>query len=190
MPVARRAVCFLLACCVLCLLLASPARAGDEAARRQAVCARTAVYGCYTNHAFGYVLAYPRQFFTATTESDAGDGMVFASRHAGASLAGWAFSSDVVEQTPSQAFAQVLEELGNTITYKHQGKNFFVVSGRDEGKIFYRKTLFAHGVQASFELRYDPALQPDMAPFVTDMAQAFGIDPAYRWQPPKAGRGQ
>lgn len=43
----------------------------------ESVCSKTASYDCYTNHKYGYVLAWPKQLLTAMGESDAGDGQLF-----------------------------------------------------------------------------------------------------------------
>lgn len=171
---------------LLTLSVAGPAPAREPApevkARLDKVCSRTNVYDCYANHKYGYVLAWPRQLLAPQGESDAGDGQVFAAPDGRAELRCWAGFNDVLEQTIPAALAEALAEPGRQVTYRHRGKDFFVVSGLEGGKIFYRKTMLAHGVLASFELAYDPAQKARFDPVVQDLAASFSIDPAFGYQ--------
>lgn len=175
-----------LAALLLILSVAGQAPAREPApevqARLDKVCSRTSVYGCYANHKYGYVLAWPRQLLTPQGESDAGDGQVFAAPDGRAELRCWAGFNDVLETTIPAALAEALAEPGRQATYQHRGKDFFVVSGLDGGKIFYRKTMLAHGVLASFELLYDPAQKALFDPVVRALAASFSIDPAFGYR--------
>jgi len=150
--------------------------------RLQAVCSQTNTYDCYTNHKYGYVVAWPKNILKAMGESDAGDGQVFAAPDGTSKLVSWAVFNNVQQQSLAAAYAQALQEPGQQITYKFLGKNFFVVSGSKDGNIFYRKTLLAHGIQASFELSYAASLKSQFDPLTSDLARAFSIDPAFSWQ--------
>ena len=154
----------------------------DVAARLDAVCGQTGVYGCYTNHKYGYVVAWPKKYLTGQGESDSGDGQVFSSPDGQARLACWASFNDVLGESIGQAYAQALQEAGTQVSYKHLGKDFFVISGIRDGRVFYRKTLLAHGVQASFELRYAEQLKAAFDPIVKDVARSISVDPAFSWR--------
>ena len=164
------------------VLASAQERSPAAKTRLDKVCSRTAEYGCYTNHKYGYAIAWPKQLLTPQGESDAGDGQAFASKDGGMELAVWAIYNNVLEQTLSEAYQQVLDEPSQTVTYKHIGKDFFVVSGHKDGKIFYRRTGLANDVQASFELAYDPSLQSVVDPILKDIAASFSIDPVFQWQ--------
>jgi len=155
---------------------------GEVIARLDAVCGQTGVYGCYTNHKYGYVVAWPNKHLTGQGESDSGDGQIFSSPDGQAQLACWAYFNDVLGESIGQAYAQAIQEAGAQISYKHLGKDFFVISGIKDGMIFYRKTLLAHGVQASFELRYAAQLKAAFDPIVKDVARSFSVDPAFSWR--------
>ena len=157
----------------------SPKNDPKAASALEAVCARTDVYACYTNHKYGYVLAWPRKLLKALGESDAGDGQLFVAPGDKAKLTCWAQYANVQGKKLSALYDQALREPGQEISYKHQGKNFFVLSGTRDGKIFYHKTLMEHGVQASFELSYDPSLKETFDPIVADLARSFSIDPSF-----------
>ena len=175
-----------LAALLLALSVAGPAQAREPApevqARLDKVCSRAKVYGCYANHKYGYVLAWPKGLLAPQGESDAGDGQIFAAPDGRAELRCWAGFNDVLETTIPAALAETLAEPGRQVAYQHRGKDFFVVSGLEDGKIFYRKTVLAHGVLASFELAYDPALKARFDPVVRDLAASFSIDPAFGYQ--------
>jgi hypothetical protein len=157
--------------------------AGGAAAKApttlESVCSRTAEYGCYTNHRYGYVLAWPKTMLTPLGEADAGDGQAFASVDGRADLRCWAGFDDAGQTLPA-AYAQARQEPGRRVTYAHLGRDFFVVSGFEDGRIFYRKTLLAHGVLAAFELRYEVGLKAAFDPVVRDLAASFTVDPAFR----------
>lgn len=182
----RRPLAAGLAALLLTLSVAGPATAREPApeirARLDKVCSRAKVYGCYANHKYGYVLAWPKGLLTPQGESDAGDGQVFAAPDGRAELRCWAGFNDVLETTIPAALAEAVAEPGRQVTYRHRGKDFFVVSGLEGGKIFYRKTVLAHGVLASFELAYDPAQKALFDPVVRDLAASFSIDPAFGYQ--------
>ncbi len=147
-----------------------------------AVCGRTQVYGCYTNHKYGYVMAYPKQYLTPQGEADDGGGQAFTARDSRAELAVWATYNSVLGESIQQLFAAGCANPELNVTYKHLGRNFFVLSGFQAGRIFYRKTVIDNDVQASFVLSYDPSLKEAFNPLVGDMAKAFTIHPAFAWQ--------
>jgi hypothetical protein len=151
----------------------------ETKAKLDRVCSRTAEYACYTNHKYGYVLAWPRHLLKPLGESDAGDGQVFTALRGRAELRCWAGFNDVLEQTIPQAFAQALNEPGRRVTYQHMGKDFFVISGLEGQDIFYRKTLLAHDILASFEFVYEPSSKVLLDPVIRDMSSSFSIDPAF-----------
>lgn len=179
------------ACALLCLTV-SWAMAQDDAApldpsrgvsaRLDSVCGRATVYGCYANHRYGYVVAWPKKFLQPGGESDSGDGQRFRSRDGSAEMACWGVFHEVIGNSLAEAYSEAAGEPGAQVTYKHLGKDFFVLSGIREGKIFYRKTIRAGDVEASFELVYSPALKDAFDPIVKDVSGGFVIDPAFAWQ--------
>lgn len=145
-------------------------------------CARSAEYGCYTNHKYGYALAWPKRFVAPQGESDAGDGQAFRSPNGTIDLKCWGAFNTVLETSIPAAFDQALAEPGREVVYKHRGADFFVVSGYVDGNIFYRRTLLRHEVLATFEIVYAPGLKTALDPVVKDLAASFRIDPAFLWR--------
>ena len=167
---------------VLMLLAACPVEAWSTSARKmetfEDVCARTD-YGCYVNHKYGYALAWPKRLLTPLGQSDAGDGQVFAAPDGRAELRCWGSFSNAPQQTIPQAMTRAMAEPGRQMTYTHAGRDFFVLSGYAEGRIFYRRSVLAHGVLATFELTYDAPLKKLFDPVIRDISAGFIIDPAF-----------
>ncbi len=153
-------------------------REPDDMGRFEDVCSRADEYGCYVNHRYGYALAWPKRL-TPMGESDAKDGQVFVAPDGSAELRCWGSFNDAPPRTIPEALAEALAEPRRQVTYKHAGKRFFVLSGHAKGRIFYRRTVLAHGVLATFELTYDASLKTLFDPVIRDLSAGFIIDPAF-----------
>jgi len=168
---------------VLMLLTACPVEAWSSSAKGMAafedVCARADEYDCYVNHKYGYALAWPKRHLRPLGESDAGDGQVFAAPDGRAELRCWGSFGIAAQQTIPEAMTQAMAEPGRKVTYKHAGGDFFVLSGYVEDRIFYRRSVLAHGVLATFELTYDAPLKEFFDPLIRDISAGFIIDPAF-----------
>ena len=151
----------------------------DAMGRFEDVCSRADEYGCYVNHRYGYALAWPKRLLSPRGESDAGDGQVFAAQDGRSELRCWGSFNDAPPLTISEALAAALAESRRQVTYKHLGRDFFVLSGHAGGRIFYRRTALAHGVLATFELTYEPSLKSLFDPVIQDLCAGFIIDPAF-----------
>lgn len=144
-------------------------------AKANAVCAKTDTFNCYANNKYGYLVAWPHKLLTAQGESDAGDGQIFSAADGQAQLTCWARFINVLPQSLKKEFEAAQQEPGLQVTYKHMGKNFFVVSGISDGKIVYRKTVTTSQVQATFVLTYAQAQKGVFDPLVGDVANSLII---------------
>ena len=147
-----------------------------------AVCERTDTYGCYTNHKYGYVIAWPKTLLTARGESAAGDGQIFTAPDGQAELRCWAGFQSVDRQSLQALFHRAQQEPGFQVTYTHLGKNFFVVSGKKDAKIVYQKTITGRDITATFVLTYAPSRSAVFNPIVGDIAKSFVASPDFRPQ--------
>lgn len=167
----------------LMLLTACPIGAGSTSPKKMAafedVCSRTDEYGCYVNHRYGYALAWPKRLLNPMGESDAGDGQVFAASDGRAELRCWGSINDTPRLTIPEALAQAQAEPGRQTTYRHAGRDFFVLSGYTGDTIFYRRSILADGVLATFELTYETSLKVLFDPVIEDISAGFIIDPAF-----------
>ena len=118
----------------------------------------------YCNARYGYCVNIPPSLFPQG-ESDNGDGEVFLSRDARVSLTVWASHS--LAGVPGISFdARFREDVrgwptGNgrsarVVTYTLRKPTFYVVSGLENGKIFYQRTLnnSRSGTYATYLLTY------------------------------------
>jgi hypothetical protein len=149
--------------------------------RVSAVCSHTDTYDCYTNHKYGFVIAWPKKYLKALGESDAGDGQSFEAPDQRANLTVWA-GLNARGKKIQDLFKDAVAESGAQVTYKHLGNDSFVVSGTEDGKIFYRKTVATKDLYATFILTYDPALKEVFNPMVKDISQSFNMHPAFSYR--------
>ncbi len=97
-------------------------------------------YKTYCNARFGYCIDYPKTLYPEK-ESANGDGCVFINEKEEEVLR--VYGKNNMERSLQKQFREDLKEsqVDATITYRKQGKNFFVISGQKQGKIFYQKTI-------------------------------------------------
>jgi hypothetical protein len=116
-----------------------------------------AKYQTYANARFGYSISYPAGILIPQGESDNGDGQIFRSRDGKAEMRVFG-RYNVQNETLRGAFnAAVTGEggSGREVTYKLLKGNFYVVSGRQNGKIFYEKTMLKGDTFKTFMMKYD-----------------------------------
>lgn len=114
-------------------------------------------YNSYSNARFLYSIDYPAGILIPQREADNGDGRQFLSRdgHAKLSVFGrYALDTDTMQKEYEDA---IRGEGGatRTVTLKKLQGNWFVVSGSENGRIFYRKTIYNGGAFKTFIIEYD-----------------------------------
>ena len=107
-------------------------------------------YDTYCNSRYGYCIDYPAGILYPQGEAPSGDGQVFKSRDAENELLVYRDLRDNFTMDEPYTITTAYEEdaRGNdpekpkrVIVYKKLGKDYFIVSGYDNGKIFYQKTI-------------------------------------------------
>lgn len=123
----------------------------------------------YTNARFGTSIAFPAEIFSQAMEPPAnGDGMTWRSSD-GASLAVFG-QNNALEMSPKDLIAEASQP-GVMITYSRAGKDWAVVSGTQDGTIFYQRfELGADDVIHSVLLRYPAARKATYDPLVGPIA--------------------
>jgi hypothetical protein len=118
-------------------------------------------YVKYENTHYGFEILYPNTLIPQG-ESDSKDGQMFISADKKASLSAYNDRSNnlINEDDTNLSFEQYYKrETKNSkkrqITYKTFSKKFFVVSGTENNKIFYRKTIDTENGWFTFELIYE-----------------------------------
>jgi hypothetical protein len=116
----------------------------------------------YCNKNFAYCIDFPSEILFPQGESDSGDGQWFKSKDGESTLAAYrdlrdnmdikAFELSKAYQEDSRANDP--EKPNRVVTYKKLNKDNYVVSGYDDGKIFYQKTIISDGMLATSILHY------------------------------------
>lgn len=133
-------------------------------------------YRTYRNARFDYSISYPRDLLVPQGEAVNGDGQRFLSRDGRAEMAVYG-SNNSLDQTLQQVYAQETarssEHPDRTVTYQVIKRDWFVVSGTENGRIFYQKTLLRNGVFKTFRIEYDDAQKQVFNPVTTRIANSF-----------------
>lgn len=121
-------------------------------------------YETYCNQRFGFCIDYPNEILFPQGESGNGDGQIFKSKDAENTL--WAYRDfrdnidPEIQYTIETAYNE--DSWGNNpdkpkrvITYKKLGNIFFIVSGYDDGKIFYQKSIMREGQLVTCLIEYN-----------------------------------
>jgi len=119
-------------------------------------------YDTYCNSRFKFCIDYPGGVLFPQGESDNRDGQVFKSKDAENSLTVYWDSRDTIGLKTSILEAAYNDDtIGNfsghlkkVITYKKLGNDYYVVSGYEEGKIFYQKTISSDNQLYTCYLKY------------------------------------
>ena len=142
------------------------------------------VYETYHNARFAYSITYPADIFVPQGEADNGDGQRFLSKDGRAEVAvyaGYAVndSQDTLQKRFREAAGRAAEQPSRVVTYKLIKDDWFVVSGRNGGRIFYQKTMFkraagdAPGVFKTLRIEYDESQNRDYGTVVARLVASF-----------------
>ncbi len=117
-------------------------------------------YKAYCNARFGYCINYP-DFLIAEPESENGDGRIFVNKERTEILRVYGRLNQDAEGNPVTLKNQYLLDVKNLTspetkaTYKKLGTSYYVISGEQEGNIFYRKVIIKDDAFCYAILRYD-----------------------------------
>jgi hypothetical protein len=101
-------------------------------------------YKLYGNSRFGYSVEYPAELLIPQGEAPNGDGQIFRNDEAEMRVYG---SNLLLNETLQAEYESLLKEKKG-VTYKVVKKDFFVISGKDKGRIYYQKMM--HGENDDF----------------------------------------
>ncbi|MBZ9794343.1 hypothetical protein [Mesorhizobium sp. ES1-4] len=131
-----------------------------------------AAQSTYVNERFGTVCTFPDDIFTdRKPEPENGDGQMWLSADGASLTCSGIFNVD--DDTPKAFIAgeKSSDEPGYTVTYSKAGKDWAVLSGVRDGKIFYERRLFGRdGVIRTVWIDYLPALKSKYDPLVGAIA--------------------
>lgn len=128
-------------------------------------------YKTYTNERFGYSISYPSSLLKPQGEAENGDGQIFLGRGIEMRVFG---SNLLLNETLAAEYKAILKEKGSAVTYKIRKSSFFVISGKENGKIFYQKTMVNDdGAFITFMIEYDESRRSTYDAAVTKMVRSF-----------------
>ena len=157
-----RTLRLLIAALAALIIIPGSAAAGDEI-----------TYQTYSNSRFGFAIKYPAHWVPQPAPEN-NDGRRFDSPDGRASLSAWG-SFNALEDTIGTGLQREFETPGRKITYKVLKKDWYVVSGYENGNIFYQKTILKDDVFYSFLLVYPPEDKSLFDPVVAAVAKSFKI---------------
>jgi len=136
-------------------------------------------YETYSNGRFGYTIQYPSDLLRIQPAPFNGDGRVFISRDKNVEMRAWANFNATFLSVEGQFDEDVKNYRG--ITYKHLFNNSFVISGAQNGKVFYQKTLYHKFKETevfyTFTIEYPKTQKSQFDAIVTRISNSFKFDP-------------
>jgi hypothetical protein len=136
-------------------------------------------YRLYRNARAGYSLSYPSNLLAPQAESVDGTSRRFVSRDGRALLVATAATgrsaADLGELFERQSRGASADSPMRVVTYRVRRDDWFVVSGYEQSRIWYEKTIAAGGTLASFRLEYDEAQRKIYDPVAAAVSKSFAI---------------
>jgi hypothetical protein len=133
-------------------------------------------YRTYHNARFDFSIAYPADVLVPQGEPASHDGQKFRSRDGRAEMLVYG-SYNALNQTLRQLYAEETsltpDHPYRTVFYKTLKGNWFVVSGIEEGRVFYQKTMLAKGIFKTFRIEYDESQKDLYDSLTTQMVRSF-----------------
>jgi len=140
-------------------------------------------YRVYHNARFAYSISYPVDILVPQGESDNGDGQKFRSKDGRTEMIVYG-SYQVEKETlrklyQAEVSAPPTDRPKRVVTYQRLGGNWFVISGRENGRVFYQKTILKREKGAgsqifiTFRIEYDEAQKGAFDPITAKIARSF-----------------
>jgi hypothetical protein len=134
----------------------------------------------HRNERFGFTFRYPAHLFEPERASEAGDGEVFVARGGEARLLVGGLANGALQSPADYQEFIARESYSNyQITYRRVTSNWFVLSGRGQGKTFYEKVIFSCRGRLinSFAIIYPTEQQDLYGPVVEGIEATFRPGP-------------
>ena len=133
-------------------------------------------YRTYHNARFDYSISYPADLLIPQGESVNGDGQRFLSKDGRAELLVYG-SYNSLNQTLNDVLTQETERSpdhpNRVVTYKVLRGDWFVLSGTENGQIFYQKTMLRDSTFKTFRIEYDESQKQTFDSITAIIARSF-----------------
>lgn len=156
---------------VLCLAISCLGLLSWSKANAQKISYRT-----YQNARFDYSISYPVDILFPQGESANGDGQKFLSKDGQTEMLVYG-SNNSLDQTLRQVYEQETnpsqEHASRVITYHVLRADWFVVSGVENGRVFYQKTMLKASVFKTFRIDYSETQKGKFDSITAAIARSF-----------------
>jgi hypothetical protein len=133
-------------------------------------------YRTYHNVRFDFTISYPANILIPQGEAENRDGQKFLSRDGRTEMLAYgahnSLDQTLVEICDQEA-ARTPEHPNRLTTYKVVRRDWFVVSGLEDGRVFYQKTFLRNGVLKTFRIEYDESEKRIFDSITTKIAKSF-----------------
>lgn len=132
-------------------------------------------YVTYYNARFSYSIAYPARVLIPQGEAANGDGQKFLSKDGRAEMLVYG-SNNALNQTLRDAYQEELSSAAHPrrrVTYQVIKADWFVVSGTENGRVFYQKTFLREDVFKTFRIEYNESQKGTFDAVTTTIARSF-----------------
>ena len=126
----------------------------------------------YVNARYDYRISYPGSLLQGQGEAANGDGQRFLFSDGQIVLTVWG-SLNVFDNSLRQLFEEEGARPNRNVTYKRIKDNWFVVSGYEEGRVFYQKTILNGDVAKTFRLDYPAGQKATVDTIVPVLMRSF-----------------
>ena len=132
------------------------------------------IYKTYSNARFAYSISYPSNLLTPQGEAENGDGQKFLSSDGHAELIVYG-SNNALNQTLKSLYdeTRAVKDSNFKVTYEVLKPAWFVVSGIDNGRVFYQKTILRQGIFKTFRMEYVESEKQTWDPITTKIGGSF-----------------
>jgi len=130
-------------------------------------------YKTYSNTRFGYSISYPSDLIVPQGEADNGDGQKFLAKDECAEMLVYGRLKLEANDTLKKIYNTAIADLGDKATYKVLKSNWFVVSGKRNGKIYYQKTMLKRDIFITFSIEYDESKNATYDAVTTRIVKSF-----------------
>jgi hypothetical protein len=136
-------------------------------------------YSTYSNDRFSFSIDYP-ELLKIQPPSDNDDGRTFLSADGQVEVRVWG-QYNAESKTLDERYLMDLKGFSEKPSYMVLKRDWYVLSGTKEGKIFYEKTLVRRrgdtDIFFTFTVTYPAAMKTKFDPIVKRMADSFKFDP-------------
>ena len=140
--------------------------------------AQSTNYTAYYNSQFKFTVDYPVDFLFPQGDFNNDGGQLFLSKDEDVVMIANGYYNTNSEQIDdlyriSSREKLITEQSIRIVTYKARGNNWFVVSGYEDGIIFYTRTIVRNDIVCQFTIWYKESDKIKLDPIVTRISRSF-----------------